>query len=121
MWGISVNGSDPDKQDKILPIVRRVLGDMVKEGIDKTLLEGALNRIEFSSAKPILPVSQGTDLRYPLHGFVLYDGDPLAPLAYEGALKVLRDGIETAIMNIFCRNTSWIIRIRLISLVPEQA
>ena len=48
LWGISVNGSDLDKQDKILPVVRRVLGDMVKEGIDKTLLEGALNRIEFT-------------------------------------------------------------------------
>ena len=48
LWGISVNGSDPDKQNKILPVVRRVLGDMVKEGIDKTLLEGALNRIEFT-------------------------------------------------------------------------
>ena len=48
LWGISINGSDPDKQAKILPVVRQFLTKMVQEGVDKTLLTGALNRIDFT-------------------------------------------------------------------------
>ena len=48
LWGISINGSDPDKQAQILPVVRKALTDLVTKGIDRTLLTGALNRIEFS-------------------------------------------------------------------------
>ena len=35
LWGISVNGSDPDKQAQILPLVRKVLSDMVRSGLDR--------------------------------------------------------------------------------------
>lgn len=122
LWGISVNGSDPDKQDKILPVVRRVLGDMVKEGIDKTLLEGALNRIEFTLREADF-AGRPKGLIYGIRCMDswLYDGDPLAPLAYEGALKVLRDGIETGyyehiLQKYVLDNTYY----ALISLVPEQ-
>ena len=48
LWSIAVNGSDPEEQEKILPVVRQVLEDMVAHGIDKTMLEGALNRVEFT-------------------------------------------------------------------------
>ena len=122
LWGISINGSDPDKQDKILPVVRRVLGDMVKEGIDKTLLEGALNRIEFTLREADF-AGRPKGLIYGIRCMDswLYDGDPLAPLAYEGALKVLRDGIETGyyehiLQKYVLDNTYY----ALISLVPEQ-
>ena len=122
LWGISINGSDLDKQDKILPVVHRVLRDMVQQGIDKTLLEGALNRIEFTLREADF-AGRPKGLIYGIRCMDswLYDGDPLAPLAYENALKVLRDGIETGyyeeILQKYVLNNTYY---ALISLVPEQ-
>ena len=48
VWSVSVNGSEKEAQEKIIPVVQNVLTDMIKTGIDKTLLIGALNRTEFT-------------------------------------------------------------------------
>lgn len=121
LWGIAVNGSDPDKQAQILPVVRRVLGDMAAHGIDKTLLEGALNRIEFTLREADF-AGRPKGLIYGIRCMDswLYDGDPLAPLAYETSLQILRDGIETGyyerILQKYILDNSYY---ALISLVPE--
>ena len=121
LWGISINGSDPDKQDKILPVVRKVLTKMVHNGIDKTLLTGALNRIEFTlreadfSGRP-----KGLIYGIRCMDTWLYDKDPLASLQYEDALQVLRKGIdngyyESLIQKYILDNPYY----ALITLVPE--
>ena len=95
LWGISVNGSDPDKQAQILPLVRKVLSDMVRSGLDKTLLTGALNRTEFALREADF-VGRPKGLIYGIRCMDtwLYDMDPLAALSYEGALETLRRGID---------------------------
>lgn len=121
LWGISINGSDMDKQKDFLPVVRSVLRDMVDKGIDKTLLEGAVNRIEFTLREADF-AGRPKGLIYGIRCMDswLYDGDPLAPLAYESSLKTLRDGIENGyyerILQKYVLDNSYY---ALISLVPE--
>lgn len=96
IWSISINGSDEDKKDKILPLVRKVLTEIVEKGIDKTLLTGALNRTEFTLREADF-FGRPKGLIYGIRCMDtwLYDKDPLAALTYEDSLKVLRDGIAT--------------------------
>lgn len=107
MWGISVNGSDPDKQDKILPIVRDVLSNMVRDGLDKTLLTGALNRTEFILREADF-VGRPKGLIYGIRCMDtwLYDMDPLAALSYEGSWMCCAAASTTATLKASSRNTS---------------
>lgn len=94
---------------------------MVHNGIDKTLLTGALNRIEFTlreadfSGRP-----KGLIYGIRCMDTWLYDKDPLASLQYEDALQVLRKGIdngyyEALIQKYILDNPYY----ALITLVPE--
>ena len=121
LWGISVNGSDSDKQAQILPLVRKVLSDMVRSGLDKTLLTGALNRTEFALREADF-VGRPKGLIYGIRCMDtwLYDMDPLAALSYEGALETLRRGIDNGyfeglIQKYILDNPYY----ALVSLVPE--
>ncbi len=121
LWGISINGSDPDKQAKILPVVRQFLTKMVQEGVDKTLLTGALNRIEFTLREADF-AGRPKGLIYGIRCMDtwLYDKDPLASLQYEDALQTLRRGIdsgyyESLIKKYILDNPYY----ALVTLVPE--
>ena len=122
LWGISINGSDIEEQGKILPILNDVLGKMVETGIDKTLLEGALNRIEFTLREADF-AGRPKGLIYGIRcmNTWLYGGDPLLPLQYEKALQVLREGIQNGyyehILQTYILNNPYY---ALVSLVPEQ-
>lgn len=121
LWSISINGSDGDKQEKIMPIVQSVLQDMVTRGIDKTALRGALNRTEFTLREADF-ADRPKGLIYGIRCMDtwLYDLDPLASLRYEESLKVLRQGIDTGyfeelIQKYILHNDYY----ALITLVPE--
>ena len=122
LWGITVNGSEPEMAGEILPVVRRVLQDSVERGLDKVLLTGALNRIEFSLREADF-AGRPKGLIYGIRCMDtwLYDGDPLAALHYEEALRVLRAGIENGyyedIIKKYILDNSYY---ALISLVPEK-
>ena len=121
LWSISVNGSDPDKQDKIMPIVTDVLRRMVQDGLDKTLLTGALNRTEFTLREADF-AGRPKGLIYAIRCMDtwLYDLDPLEALSYEKSLDVLRKGIDNGYFEDLIRryildNAYY----ALVSLVPE--
>ena len=122
MWNISINGSDPDKQAKILPIVRSVLQDMVTKGIDKTLLTGALNRTEFALREADF-AGRPKGLIYGIRCMDtwLYGSDPLVTLRYEEDLKTLRAGIDNGyyeqILQKYILDNPYY---ALITLVPEK-
>ena len=122
MFGISINGSDGDKQGQILPIVRQVLQAAVAGGIDKTLLTGALNRSEFALREADF-AGRPKGLIYGIRCMDswLYDGDPLVCLRYEDALAELRRGIDSdyyeQILKKYILDNPYY---ALISLVPEK-
>lgn len=121
LWSIAVNGSDPDAQEKILPIVRQVLEDMVAHGIDKTMLEGALNRVEFTLREADF-AGRPKGLIYGIRCMDtwLYDKDPLEPLCYEESLKALRAGMKNGyyehILQKYILDNPYF---ALVSLVPQ--
>ena len=121
LWSIAVNGSDPEAQEKILPIVRQVLKDMVAHGIDKTMLEGALNRVEFTLREADF-AGRPKGLIYGIRCMDtwLYDKDPLEPLRYEEALKTLRAGMKNGyyehILQKYILDNPYF---ALVSLVPQ--
>lgn len=121
LWGISVGGSEPETQKKILPLVQEFFGRVVKEGIDKTLLTGALNRLEFLLREADF-AGRPKGLIYGIRCMDtwLYGRRPAEALRYEDALKTLRAGIgtnyyETVIEKYILNNPYY----ALISLVPE--
>lgn len=121
LWSIAVNGSDPEAQEKILPIVRQVLEDMVAHGIDKTMLEGALNRVEFTLREAdFAGRPQGLIYGIRCMDTWLYDKDPLEPLRYEEALKTLRAGMKNGyyehILQKYILDNPYF---ALVSLVPQ--
>lgn len=121
LWSIAVNGSDPEEQEKILPVVRQVLEDMVAHGIDKTMLEGALNRVEFTLREADF-AGRPKGLIYGIRCMDtwLYDKDPLEPLRYEDALKTLRTGMKNGyyehILQKYILDNPYF---ALVSLVPQ--
>lgn len=121
LWSIAVNGSDPEEQEKILPVVRQVLEDMVAHGIDKTMLEGALNRVEFTLREADF-AGRPKGLIYGIRCMDtwLYDKDPLEPLRYEDALKTLRAGMKNGyyehILQKYILDNPYF---ALVSLVPQ--
>ena len=122
LWSISVNGSELQAQEKILPIVTQVLTDIVQKGINKELLTGALNRTEFTLREADF-AGRPKGLIYGIRCMDswLYDGDPVEVLQYEEALRILRRGIETdyyeqLIRKYILDNPCY----ALISLVPKK-
>lgn len=121
LWSIAVNGSDPEEQEKILPVVRQVLENMVAHGIDKTMLEGALNRVEFTLREADF-AGRPKGLIYGIRCMDtwLYDKDPLEPLRYEDALKTLRAGMKNGyyehILQKYILDNPYF---ALVSLVPQ--
>lgn len=121
LWSISINGSEPEEQEKILSIVRQVLEEMVAHGIDKTMLEGALNRIEFTLREADF-AGRPKGLIYGIRCMDtwLYDKDPLEPLRYEDTLKTLRAGMKNGyyehILQKYILDNPYF---SLVSLVPQ--
>lgn len=121
MWSLSVHGSDPDDQAKIIPIVQNVLQECITTGLDRKALTGALNRVEFLLREADF-AGRPKGLIYGIRCMDtwLYDKDPLDSLRYEESLKVLRNGLHTRyyeeILKKYILDNSYY---ALVSLVPE--
>ncbi|WP_288842633.1 insulinase family protein [uncultured Megasphaera sp.] len=122
LWSLSINGSEPSAQAKILPIVRQTLTDLVHNGIDRQALEGALNRVEFTLREADF-AGRPKGLIYGIRCMDtwLYDKDPLAALRYEESLRILRQGLQTKyyedILQTYLLQNPYY---ALVSLVPER-
>ena len=121
LWGIRINGSEPDAQKRILPLMRDFFREVVAQGIDRTLLTASLNRLEFAlreadfSGRP-----KGLIYGICCMNTWLYDRAPGDAIRYEDSLKILRAGIETdyferIIEKYILHNPHY----ALVSLVPE--
>jgi presequence protease len=85
----------PEHAEKIREIILGTLKDQVERGMNAELLEGALRQVEFH-----LREVSGSHFPYSLrladrcYNSWLYGGDPLAHLAFEKPLSVLKDHRE---------------------------
>ncbi len=86
--------TDPDKQEQFLSVIHKTLSKLAEEGIDRSLLEAALNRFEFDMRELDFGVAPGVALAMNVMETWLYGGDPLDMLRNRQILEKLRDGLN---------------------------
>lgn len=111
VMSIKVSGSEYELKDKFISVVYKTLQQLTMDGIDKKLLEGALNAAEFKLREADFGVyPKGLIYGIGIMDNWLYGGNPVDGLRYDNILKELREGInngyfERLIENYFLDNT----------------
>ena len=111
MIGVRVSGSNPDQKDRFVKVVYQTLEKLVKEGIDKKLIESSINVFEFQLREANYEgLPKGLVYNMKVMDSWLYDGDPLVHLAYESALAKVKTALtgryfEDLIKWLFMENT----------------
>ena len=90
-YSTGLKGVDPRKVQDAEMLIFETLADLAEDGIDPAAVEAAVNSVEFS-------YRENNSGRFPrgLSAMIqalstwLYDGDPLAPLAWEGPLAEIK-------------------------------
>ncbi|MGL4740214.1 MAG: insulinase family protein [Sarcina sp.] len=95
-FSIFVKNANKDEKDKFKEVVMNTLQNLVKNGIDKELIEASINRVEFE-------LREGDFGSYP-KGLIyylkamdswLYEGDPFIHLEYDNALTKVKTALTT--------------------------
>lgn len=95
-FSIVVKNSNPDKKEKFQQVVFDTLEKLVKEGIDKKLVEAAINRYEFSLREADFGSSpKGLIYGIQIMDSWLYDEDPAMHLEYEKTLEKVKSALNT--------------------------
>lgn len=111
VMSIKVSGSEYELKDKFISVVYKTLQQLTMDGIDKKLLEGALNAAEFKLREADFGVyPKGLIYGIGIMDNWLYGGNPVDGLRYDNILKELREGInngyfERLIENYLLDNT----------------
>ena len=94
-FGIASKNTSIDKKEEFEKVIFETLGNLVKEGIDKKLIEACINIVEYNLREAS---------RFPTKGIIyniqsldswLYDGGPTTHLHYDETLNKLRSNIDT--------------------------
>ena len=96
IFSIRASGSEPQQKDAFVKALYHNLQKISMEGIDKELLEAALNSAEFK----LREADFGTYPKGLIYGLSvmdswIYDIDPISSLKYEEMLKELREAVHT--------------------------
>ena len=122
IFSVKVAGSEPEMRDKFISVTYKTLQDITIKGIDKELLEAALNSLEFKLREADFGIyPKGLIYGISCMDSWLYDGNPFDCLRFEDLLQELRNGLNTRyyeqlIENYILDNTHKV----LITLRPEQ-
>ena len=92
---ITVHNSDPDKKELFLEVLNTTLRKLVEEGIDRKIIEGAINRTEFILREfQVSGLPKGLVLKMQMLETWAYGGDPLSHLRFETILSNIRAEID---------------------------
>ena len=122
VWTIEVTGSDVDKQEKFAQVLDSTLRGLALDGINKEMLDAALNRTEFTSREnDYQGRPKGLFYGVRVMDMWLYDRDPMAALRYIDDIKELRQGIqdgyfESLLLKYVIKNPHQV----LITMKPEK-
>jgi Zn-dependent M16 (insulinase) family peptidase len=96
IFTVAINNTNEDKKDKFKGIVFDTLNSLVKNGIDKKLVEAAINSIEFELREAELWRMSNKGMRYnfTVMDSWLYEGNPTIHLAYEQVLNEIKRKME---------------------------
>lgn len=90
-FGVGLKGISAADADKVEALILQTLADLAEDGIERDMVEAAVNTIEFSLRENNtgnFPRGLGLALR--ALSTWLYDRDPLAPLAFEEPLTAVK-------------------------------
>ncbi len=94
-FSIVVKGSNPDKKAVFLDVLDKTLRGLVENGIDRRLIEGAINRTEFSLREfQVSGFPKGLVLNMWMLEHWTYGGDPLQNLRYDPVIKSVRAKVD---------------------------
>ena len=109
---VTVHNSDPEKKELFLEVLNTTLRKLVSEGIDRKIIEGAINRTEFTLREfQISGFPKGLVLKLQMLETWAYGGDPLSHLRFESILSNVRAEVpnnffENLIEKYLLNNTS---------------
>ena len=94
-FNITATNAEPAQAADFYKVIQTELQNFVRNGLDRTLLEASINRIEFE----LREADYGQRPKGLMYGVVimntwLYDGDPVIPLYYEEVIQRMRDGLS---------------------------
>ncbi|MDR1485617.1 MAG: insulinase family protein [Planctomycetaceae bacterium] len=94
-FSVVVQNSEPDKKQKFIDILDSTLKKLADEGIDRKLIEGAINRTEFTLREfQVSGYPKGLVINMGILDTWTYGGDPLEHLRFERILQNIRAGVE---------------------------
>ena len=93
-FSIVAKNSSMDKKDKFEKIVLDTLNKLVNEGIDKKLIEAAINIVEFNLREAMKFPTKGLIYNIQALDSWLYDGEPTIHLQYEATLDKLKANMD---------------------------
>ncbi|MCD6298797.1 MAG: insulinase family protein, partial [Deltaproteobacteria bacterium] len=112
-FSTGLKGIDIKNAGQVESLVMDTLADLAREGIDPLTIEAALNTIEFGLRENNTgQFPRGLLLMLRSLTTWLYDGDPLALLAFEEPLEAVKSGAQSdsglfeQMINRFCLNNS---------------
>lgn len=121
VFGIKISGSEADRMDLFVKTLYHTLQDITRKGLDRELLEAALNSFEFRLREADFgPYPKGLIYGLGIYDNWIYGVDPVQSLQYEELLTDLRRKLHTnyyekLIENYLLDNTHKV----LLTLVPE--
>ena len=90
-----VPGSEAERADELCSLTEKELRRLVDDGIDKTLLEASINRLEFKVREADFGTSpKGLVYNIKIMNSWLYDADPALYLYYEELFQRMREGLK---------------------------
>jgi Zn-dependent M16 (insulinase) family peptidase len=96
MFAIILNGTEPEKADKFYQVVHDTLAGFVKNGLDRTLLEAAINPLEFKLREADFgQYPKGLIYNIKIMNSWLYGSDPAMFLYYEQLIQRMKDGLDS--------------------------
>ncbi|OLS03817.1 insulinase family protein [Tissierella creatinophila] len=94
-FSIIAKNASENQKDKFKEVIFNTLNKLIKEGIDKKLIEATINKLEYSLREAGGYATVGIVYGFNIFDTWLYDGDPLANLEYEETIKFFREALKT--------------------------
>ena len=96
VFSVIAKNSDPQKANEFKSVVENTLKELVKNGIDKKLIEGCINAYEFRLREADTG-GYPKGLIYYMNAMDswLYDGDPLMHIKYENQIQNIKKALTT--------------------------
>lgn len=96
IFSIRASGSEPELREKFVQVLYRTLQKLSREGLDKELLEAALNYQEFKLREADFGLyPKGLIYGLSMFDVWIYGADPLASFKYNELFKELRADLKT--------------------------